>query len=152
MYLVFDNSEDFLMSGLKKIVRQTGACVLLLLLAGCASMMMTPEERVAKRAAEHQQARLEYDFEKAYSFTSPGYRQTTPYKLYLAGMGPSIKRTGFEIKQVVCSEIVCDVTVSLSYKYVGLAASKMGKDFETSRNLEEKWINSDGEWWLVPQN
>ncbi len=73
------------------------AVVAMFLLGGCAAMPQKPVEDVVKaRVATHQQARLENNFELAYTFTSPGYRETHPYKAYLGKMGPSIKRRAFD--------------------------------------------------------
>lgn len=123
-----------------------------LFLAGCAAMpAKAPEDTVRARAAAHQQARLDNNYQLAYTFTSPGYRETHPYKFYLGKMGgASIKRRGFEIKSISCQEKVCDVVIDLSYSYAGAAGGKMGTDTVMQREMPEKWILADGEWWLVP--
>jgi len=124
----------------------------LFLLGGCAAQPQTPasaEEAVKARATAQQQARLENNFQLAYTFTSPGYRETHPYKFYLGRMGTVIKRRGFEVKSVSCEGDVCSVLVNLEYSYAGLAAGA-SKDAVMKRELTEKWIRADGEWWLVP--
>ena len=127
------------------------AVVASLLLGACAALPQKPVEEVVKaRVAAHQQARLENNLELAYTFTSPGYRETHPYKAYLGKMGPSIKRRAFDIKSVSCEGELCTVVVELSYSYGGLAGGKMGADTVMQRDMTEKWILVDGEWWLVP--
>ena len=133
------------------IMSRLFAVLAVLFLAGCAAVPQKPPEEAARaRVAAHQQARLENNFQLAYTFTSPGYRETHPYKFYLGKMGPSIKRRGFEIKSIACQEKVCDVVIDLRYSYAGAAGAKMGKDTVMQRDLPEKWILIDGEWWLVP--
>ena len=128
------------------------AVLAVLFLAGCAATPQKPAEEAARaRVAAHQQARLDNNLQLAYTFTSPGYRETHPYKFYLGKMGgAAIKRRGFEIKSISCQEKVCDVVIDLSYSYAGEAGGKMGKDTVMQRELPEKWILVDGEWWLVP--
>ena len=80
------------------------AVVASLLLGACAALPQKPVEEVVKaRVAAHQQARLENNFELAYSYT-----------------------------------------------YGGLAGGKMGADTVMQREMNEKWIRADGEWWLLP--
>ncbi|MBK9468441.1 MAG: hypothetical protein IPO20_11000 [Gammaproteobacteria bacterium] len=127
------------------------AVVASLLLGACAALPQKPVEEVVKaRVAAHQQARLENNLELAYTFTSPGYRETHPYKAYLGKMGASIKRRAFDIKSVSCEVDLCNVVVELSYTYGGLAGGKMGADTVMQREMNEKWIRADGEWWLLP--
>jgi hypothetical protein len=124
----------------------------LLLLGGCAAQPQKPasaEEAVKVRATAQQQARLENNFELAYKFTSPGYREAHPYKFFLGRMGTVVRRRGFEVKSVSCEGEVCSVIVDLQYSYAGLAAGAK-KDTVMQRELTEKWILVDGEWWLVP--
>ena len=45
---------------------------------------------------------------------------------------------------------VLGVVVELSYTYGGLAGGKMGADTVMQREMNEKWIRADGEWWLLP--
>jgi hypothetical protein len=127
------------------------AVLALVMLGGCAAIPQKPMEEVVKaRVTAHQQARLDNNFELAYTFTSPGYRETHPYKAYLSGMGAAVKRRSFDVKSVNCEGDVCSVTVELSYSYQGKAGAKMGKDTVMTREMPEKWIRIDGEWWLVP--
>ena len=134
------------------IMSRLFAVLAMLFLAGCAATPQKPAEEAARvRVAAHQQARLDSNYQLAYTFTSPGYRETHPYKFYLGKMGgASIKRRGFEIKRISCQEKVCDVVIDLRYSYAGAAGAKMGKDTVMQRDLPEKWILIDGEWWLVP--
>ena len=128
------------------------AVVVMFLLGGCAAMpQKTPENAVRARVEAHQQARPENNFELAYTFTSPGYRETHPYKSYLGKMGAMVKRRSYEIKDVACEADLCNVSIELSYSYLGAAGAKMGKDTVMQRVMTEKWIRVDGEWWLVPE-
>jgi negative regulator of sigma E activity len=128
------------------------AVVAMFLLGGCAAMpQKTPEDAVRARVEAHQKARLENNFELAYTFTSPGYRETHAYKFYLGKMGAAVKRHGYEIKEVSCEADACNVNIELSYSYLGKAGAKMGKDTVMQRQMTEKWIRVDGEWWLMPE-
>lgn len=125
----------------------------LALLVGCGADEPRPtEEIVAERAQAHQDALLKNDYEKAYTFLSPGYRETYTYKQYLGRKGTAVKREAAAVESVSCEtqEGVCTVTIALTYRYTGRAGGALGSGSasQITRVDEEKWINSDGQWWL----
>jgi len=128
------------------------AALALFVLGGCAVQPRTDSSQDALRARveAYEQARQENNFQLSYTFTSPGYRETHPYKFYLGKMGAAVKRHSHEIKDVACREDACTVTVLLKYSYLGEAGARMGADTIMERDMVEQWIRVDNEWWIVP--
>jgi len=110
-------------------------------LAACATVPKTPEEAVTARAQAYLDALLAQDVGKAYQFTSPGYRELNNierYRLRIAGIGAW---TAGEVGAVSCEENVCDVELMVSYRLIR-------ERMENTRPLNQRWIKSDGNWWI----
>lgn len=94
------------------------------------------------------------DYETAYGYFSPGYRETESldsYRLRMASARLNVqwKEGAFESQQ--CSdEQVCEVKVNILYEYSFPKRSMGGMEVNTS--MTENWINLDGKWYLVPKN
>ena len=117
-------------------------------LAGCATLISTPEETVAKRANEHWKARIAIDWEKAYGFMPPSYRTVTTFDMYKKSFGNAALVTGAEVTAVKCeSEDKCVATTKLEAKPV------LVRGFNPppiSTYFEETWVREGGQWWLFP--
>ncbi|MDX1735186.1 MAG: hypothetical protein R3228_12505 [Halioglobus sp.] len=113
-------------------------------LAGCAGLggaNLTPEERVSKRAQAWADALMEGDWRTAYTFTSPGYRQSATAGRYHAKVAGAYKWKSAEVREVTCTETSCKVKLILEYP-----AHK--SDMDIRRPLTYTWVLSEGEWWL----
>lgn len=120
------------------------------ILVGCAGVpVVNDAERVSLRAQAHQNALLINDFKEAYTFLSPEYRASRPYRMYLGTKGAAVKRESASIHSVECEDRVCTVLIDLYYRYQGLGGMHI-KDSQPSNHRvnEEKWVKVDGEWWL----
>jgi hypothetical protein len=124
--------------------------LLMLLLIGLNSCGSSPppEEAVRERALERWQALMQRDMEKAYGYLSPGYRAVTSLDLYRARFGSAVRWTDANVKKVACTDKACDVTVNVHYQYM---APSVGM-YEGEKPLEEKWVQVDKQWWLLPKN
>jgi len=123
------------------ILRAVVLGVAILGLAACATVPKTPEEAVAVRAQAYLDALLAQDIDKAYQFTSPGYRELNSlarYRLRIAGIGAW---TADEVGEISCQEDVCDVELMVTYRLVR-------QRMENTRPLNHRWIKSDGNWWI----
>ena len=88
------------------------------------------------------------DWEKAYSFMSPGYRETHSLSSFRARYGGAPGLKDHEIRSVSCDEDdLCIATVVASYE---ANIPRMGSH-EGRRPFRERWILVDGEWWLFPR-
>jgi hypothetical protein len=123
------------------IVRAAVLGTAILTLGACATVPATPEEAVAARAQAYLDALLSQDIEKAYQFTSPGYRELNSFALYrlrVAGVGAW---RGGEVGAVSCQEDVCDVELMVTYRLIR-------QRMENTRPINHRWIKSDGNWWI----
>ncbi|BAO43429.1 hypothetical protein [Thiolapillus brandeum] len=112
------------------------------------SATKTREQQVAQRAQEHMDALIARNWEKAYAYLPPATRQLKPLQVYANRMnGGAMLRTAADIKEVDCEENVCTVTIDLAYIYTGTIEAMRGR--ETRSLLKEKWILSQGNWWLA---
>lgn len=116
------------------------------LVTGCASLglFQTPEERVEQRAQERLDALMARDMEKAFSFLSPAYRETTTWQRYsgkYAGVNNWREAT---VKSVKCEVDRCDVSTSIRYQMIRPRV-------ENTRALKEVWIKVGGQWYFYPK-
>ena len=119
-------------------------------LVACAGTGETKHHPVEERAQQRWDALLKGDFDTAYTFYSPGYRSAN-------------SRVDFEIsyrtRKVAiyqakvlgsdCSAEACDVTTEVGYR-VGSPVPGVSK-WDSTSNLQERWVKTEGKWWFVPE-
>jgi hypothetical protein len=112
-------------------------------MTGCATtgVQAPPEEAVKLRAQAWADELLAHDFQGAWEFTSPSYRQFTPVDKYKARNLGTSRWTSAKVYSVSCEDDVCDVTLEVEYKIPRLNMSN-------KRALEYKWLETEGNWWL----
>lgn len=111
---------------------------------------LSKEEIVQRRAQEHMDALIAMEWEKAYNFFSPATRSIKPFEVYANRMkGGSILRKSAVVEKVECEEDLCRATIKLDYLYMGNIAQMRGQEMDT--RFEEKWVFSDGNWWVSPK-
>ena len=110
---------------------------------GCAAtgVQAPPEEAVRLRAQAWADELLARDFQGAWEFTSPSYRQFTPVDKYKVRVLGSSRWTSAKVYSVSCEEDVCNVTLEVEYKIPRL-------NMNNKRALEYKWLETEGNWWL----
>ena len=108
---------------------------------------ITDEERAGERAVERWQALIAGDFKKAYSYFGPGYRSATPYAAYEAKIKSAmVEWRKVSLTTVKCEPEVCTVELIMDYR----PTVKDFKDYQMQKNLTEKWVKVDDQWWFVP--
>ena len=121
--------------------------IVALFLSACATqppgVPKSNEEIVAERAQARVDALLAGDLPAAWSYTTPGYRQrvTNPMH-YSSTVGGSGNWISAEVGSVTCSsDEACTVRMMITYPLIrgGL---------ENTRPLEERWIKTEGQWWI----
>lgn len=113
-------------------------------LQGCAGSGLgaTPEDIVRERAKSRWDALIAGQWEKAYNFSTPAYRNAVDlFGFRLRAGSPPGRLTGAEIVGVKCEESSCDATVRLSFFPL-----KSGFP-ELTAEHSERWVFSDGGWW-----
>lgn len=126
-----------------------------LLLSACSALSpKTDEEQVMRRSEQRMQAFQKMDFDKAYSFMSPGYRSANSIRHFEAdhvGM-PAAKE--FKVLSAECEEDRCEVMVELWFEMgqvLGMAGAKAdaGQAVLTDMVFREVWVRLDGKWWAL---
>lgn len=127
------------------------ALVLAGLLGACATTGKNAETRVGERAQARWDALLADDVETAWGYFSPGYRSGLSLSSYyrrLAAM--RLRYTAARVIKSDCSEKVCKVRISVDYSVYGAVP---GVDrFDTTSEVTENWIHTDGAWYFLPEN
>lgn len=108
----------------------------------------TKEQIVSQRALERWQAMIAMDWEKAYGYFSQGSRELKSLAVFTNHMQTApMLRKSVAVKKVQCEEEVCDVSIELTYIYMGSMDAMRGQ--ETASILKEKWLFLDNNWWYV---
>lgn len=121
-----------------------------MLLAACSEPEppREPSEIVAERAQARWDALVGQDFEDAWPFYTPGFRQQLPAGDFAAEMGRRpVKWTAAEVLEVECAgdEPRCEVRTRVDYK---APASIPGVGNLTGKSVvTEIWLQIGDEWW-----
>ena len=107
-------------------------------------------EALEVRVEERWQARIAHDWGKAWEYSSPAYREVFPKHLYVKKFSYTAnwELTGLEVINYDPSAAVASVVVrvmSMPTKQTSAAAKALGA---MPRELHERWILIDGEWWF----
>jgi hypothetical protein len=120
-----------------------------LLAGGCSLLEQKPPEQVvASRAQKRVDLLMEGDFERAYIFTTPGYRTTEGVGRYGTRWAGTQMWLSARVEEVVCRAgnadlgppDRCQVLLRVTYTAPGMGLS------ETT--LSEDWILTEGNWYL----
>ena len=138
-----------------RVVAQTGLLLTAALFFTACSVLpaKTDAEIVENRSALRLEALKKLDFEKAYSYMSPGYRSVKGLDRFKLENAGAVNLLDFNVQSADCAEDTCNVLVISDYK-VALA----GRGFSTKKPLiidrasTETWIRTDGKWWFVKGN
>ncbi len=107
-------------------------------------------QALEQRVEERWQARIAHDWERAWEYTSPAHREVFPKHLYARKFSYTAdwELTGIEVTNYDPTAAVASVVVgvmSRPAKQTSAAAKALGA---MPRNLHERWILIDGEWWF----
>ena len=127
-----------------------------LLLAGCAGQSalkgggsgVSPEQR----AVERWQLVIDGKYDLAYDYLSPGSRELQSRQAYAAAISARpVHYHAVEHVEKSCNEsvTVCTVVSKLTFSVIS-SLSGVGK-MKADSIIEERWINSAGRWFLVPE-
>lgn len=81
------------------------------------------------------------DLDAAYAYLSPGSKSSNPLSMFKAKIRPLDWKNAAVIS-ADCAEDQCRIKLK-----VALNDKRLGGDVETV--VEEVWLKSSGEWWLV---
>ncbi len=121
---------------------------LILSLVGCGGQVSDPEVVLEERVMARWQAFIERDFEAAWEYYSPGFRQTTQRDDFVREMsGRPVHWRSAEFQSKDCSAERCEVQVSAVWQAV-TAPAGMNR-MRLPREFNERWILVDGNWWYA---
>jgi hypothetical protein len=124
----------------------------LLLATACATTSTTARDReIEQRAQARWDALLAGDFDEAYSFASPGYRSANSAADFeISYRTRRMQYTSAEYQQHSCEEAVCTVSMLVGYRVVRPARGL--DEWKSTSMVEERWIETQGQWWFVPES
>lgn len=122
-----------------------------LLLAACAApgllpSRQNPDGRLKERASGYWDARMRGDLVAQYAFQEPQFREDVTLTAFMQGRGAT-KILAFEIKEVRVQgdEGLVQLKVNYRVNYPGLTHLP-----PIDKDLEQRWVQIDGEWYLKP--
>ena len=122
------------------------AALMSLMLVGCSQPPPDDEEVVAQRSQERWDALVASDFESAYTYRSPAYREETSEIEHIVGLSRRrIVWISADVTAVECEEARCEVTVSVGYRADGAPGQMAG--MENVRPVREIWVRLEDQWW-----
>lgn len=106
-----------------------------------------PEQPFDERVLARWDYLIERDFEAAWEYFSPGYRQTHPVTEFAGDMGRRpIRWHEAELAAIDCPEDdLCDVRVRVVYSVTN-APQGMSR-MRIPMVLDERWVRLEGQWW-----
>ena len=133
-------------------ILQTGLLLVSAMFFSACSMLptKTDAEIVENRSALRLAALKKLDFEKAYTFMSPGYRSIKGLDRFKLDYAGAVNMLDFNVNSVECSLDTCSVLVASDYK-----VAIVGRGFSVKKPLvidrvnKETWIRTEGKWWFV---
>lgn len=121
------------------------ASLLLSALLGCTAPEPETVEERAQARWDHLVAR---EFDQAYQYFAPGFRETTPLVEFQADMfRRPIRWVGAEVIGASCVEDVCRLSVEITYQVP--AAPGPFRQMRPTRMVEERWIRLNDVWWYA---
>lgn len=133
---------SFLRHGAARWVMPIAAAAVL---SACAtSAPVSPEAAVSQRANARWATLLAGNFDKAYTYLSPGIRAVTPLEEYKRRFGGGIQWESAQATSTECQPDRCEVKVQVRFR-PPLAAQRMGV---LTTYVDEVWIREQGQWWI----
>ncbi len=112
---------------------------------------LTPEQQSAllQRVEDRWHARIAGDWGKAWEYTSPSYREVFPKHLYVKKFSYAAEweLTGAELLHYDGVAAVASVVVRVMSKPTKQTSTASVLIGAIPRELREKWIFEQGEWW-----
>lgn len=130
------------------LVACASATVLALVLQACSSGEQDPEAVVADRAQARMEALIAQDFDRAFDFTSPAYREALGLADYRRRYAGTSAWRRAEVESVSCGDSACDVTIRLHYELARLDGRGPAPGSMNVRTMSEQWINVGDNWYF----
>lgn len=121
-----------------------------LVLTGCSlsGNTLPVEQQVEKRVSEQMNAFINEEYEKAYSYMSPGYREKKSFPEFGSDFAGMVDLLEFEILSVDCQEERCQVSVKRKQNMPDfIAETTSGEPFPFIVVTKQTWVFNKGQWY-----
>ena len=125
--------------------------VLALFLSACAATTSSMPENIEDRAQSRWDALLASDYERAYTYLTPGYRSSQSAVDYQVAF--RLRKVGYEAAAYLdheCAAEACTVRMVMDYTLIAPLRGVM--EWKGKATIEEKWVRIDGQWWFLPDS
>lgn len=128
------------------------------LIAGCASIAPADSDawRISQRPILKQRAETRWnalikgEYEVAYEYLTPAQRSVVSLQQYKRTTGGAVQWRVAQVDDIrYDSPTVAAVSVAVTYRF--MAPGNGGKEIESVRQMQEKWLYKDGGWWYTTQ-
>ncbi len=118
------------------------------LLAGCATTPPVAEQTVEERAQARWNHLVTREFDAAWEYYSPGFRETTSVRDFDRDMHRrTVRWLEADVRSADCEGDRCTVSVAVTFQAIAAPAGQ--RRMRVTSNLDETWIRLDGQWWFV---
>ncbi len=130
-----------------KTSRTIAVAALALLLAACSKPDRPPEDVVAERAQARWDAMVAQEFQRAWEYYSPGFREQTEPAVFEVQMSQRpVRWDSAELVEVECPQPEkCTARFRVGYTAVGAPGQLAG--LQNERSIRETWVRLQDEWW-----
>jgi hypothetical protein len=127
-----------------------GVVLGILILQGCGTLTKPdPEDLVKERIGAYWQAMIDKDYEKAYSYLSPGFRLKVDKFIYRNRFFNKTDYHAAVVKTLKCENDRCEAMMDLNYTVLGVPP--YGFKLDRVEQRSELWVLADDQWWLLPK-
>lgn len=130
---------------MKRIMMLT---ILIALLAGCAETV----DDIDSKAVARWQALIDNDYEEAYQYMAPSYRELEDlmtYQMRIQKAKQNIQWNEVEFVGKECHEDTCTVRLNINHTYQ--FSRRAFGEATANREIEESWIKDGGAWYYLPK-
>jgi len=130
---------------MKKIMLLT---ILIALLSGCAETV----DDIDGKAVARWNALINNDYEKAYQYIAPSYRELenlVTYQMRIQKAQLNIQWNEVEFLGKECGEDSCVVNMNIHYTYQ--FSRRAFGEASAATKVEENWIKDGGSWYYMPK-
>ncbi len=117
----------------------------------CAGLAVddSPEQAVARKAREYWKLMVAQDYQGAYRYLTPGFREIVDAEAYAKRYRGKVEFHSAEFDAPDCQPETCEINVHLDYTIKPVPPYSV--EFRRPDQRTEKWIFLDGQWWLAPK-
>jgi hypothetical protein len=129
--------------------RAINGLLLAALVSACATSQPAASD-IRQRAQARWDAVLAGDYDTAYGLYSPGYRSShSRVDFEIEQRLRRIKWSSAEVQESSCEADVCTVVTRVAYQVAGAVPGV--PDWKSKKDVKERWVRTDGQWWFLPE-